>query len=209
MKAKIFMVMALGLLFINVNAQKNIEAMIKKSETHSSIDMEVIKRKRNGKDVKQENIKMANIRINADKKLVAEFLEAFKKDEPDADEVTTRKKGKNISIRLKFPQIYYSIYIDDENKAMIRANYNSENNFNLAHDWDFKLRFQLDSVKFHLDSMKFNLDEQQIHWKPLLKRNREKIDSLVKISSKKMKSINWDSIAFEIVNEIDAAIKEK
>jgi hypothetical protein len=212
MKAKIFTVMALGLLILNANAQKNIDAVIKKCETHSypSVDMEVIKR--NNKDGKREDSKMVNIRINGDKKLVTEFLEAFKKDEADAEDVDIRKiKGKEVSIRLKFPQMYFSIHRYDENKARISANYNTENRFDIASNLQFNLNnmnFNMDSVRFRLDSMKFNLEKQQEEWLPYVKKHQEKIDSLVRISSKRIKSINWDSIASEFAKDVDSALKE-
>jgi hypothetical protein len=183
-----------------MSAQKNIEAMIQKCETSPSVNMEVIKKK--NPDGKTQDIKIMSIWINSDKKLVDDFFSAFKKDEVDADDVTTRKeKGKEVSMTLKFSNTSYYIRIQDEKNASIKIRNNSNS-------FDFSNNFDWDKVKFDLENLNIDWQEQSKKWEPFMKEHQEKIDSLVKISASKVKSINWDSVASEAINNMDSVIRE-
>ena len=177
---------------LGLSAQKNIEAMIKKCETSPSVNMEVIKKK--NPDGKSQDVKMVSIRINSDKELVNDFLQAFKKDETDADDVITKKeKGKEVSMILKFSDTRYSIRIQDDKNARVSVNDNP-NSFSV---------FNWDRTDFNLDNLDIDWPEQSTKWGSLLKEHQGTIDSLVKISAEIMKSINWDSVSAEIDNSAE------
>jgi hypothetical protein len=204
MKAKIFIMAALALLIVNAKAQKNIEAMIKKCETYSSVDMDVIKSK--SRDGKRQENKSVHIRINSDRKLIDDFVKAFRDDESDADDVVFKKvKGKEVAIELRFSQMHYSIRLRDDKDATFIARYNPQGMLGSSFRSVDGLNNGL--MYYNRDSLKFYFEGQQFHFDPFLKIQRGKIDSLVKISSKKVTSINWDSIASEFANEMDSAIR--
>jgi glycine cleavage system regulatory protein len=76
-------------------AQENLDALIKKCETIESIDINVV-RTRNSQ-TKELETKAVTITIKENPALINEFLAAFKKDEINATMVTEDRKGGRIN----------------------------------------------------------------------------------------------------------------
>lgn len=149
MKTKKSGLFILCLLFASISfeisAQTHLDALIKKCETHKSVDMEVVKNKR--KTDKDVEIKTVNIRITNDKKLVSEFLDAFKKDAPNAEQAMFRKNKENNEInyyQCRFPEQTYTIVVKEEGNANVTAGKPVK-----FHSW-----------QFHSDSLQLNRQKQ-------------------------------------------------
>lgn len=152
MKTKRLGLFMLCLLFASISseisAQTHLDALIKKCETHKSVDMEVVKNKR--KTDKEVETKTVNIRITNDKNLVNEFLDAFKKDAADAEQAMFRKKKESSEVnyyQCRFSDQIYTITVKDEESA----NVTTVGNFS-------KFQFR----QFSLDSLSFNRQKQML-----------------------------------------------
>jgi hypothetical protein len=124
MKTKKVRLVMLCLLFASmapeIAAQTHLDALIKKCETHKSVDMEVVKNKR----VASENVetKSVNIRITNDKNLVNNFLDAFKKDTPNAEQAMFRKRKESNEInyyQCRFSNQTYTIIVKESGDANV------------------------------------------------------------------------------------------
>jgi len=98
-------------------AQENLNALVKKCETMSSVDVNVVS-ERNAQTNKLEP-KVINITIKNDQALVNEFLDAFKKDKENAKQVIENKRaGKtNYSFFYQFEGVAYSFNSNENNEG--------------------------------------------------------------------------------------------
>jgi len=112
--ALLFIVSSLSMKLV---AQENLNALVKKCETMSSVDINVVS-ERNAQTKKLEP-KVISITIKNDQGLVNEFLEAFKKDKENANQVIENKSaGKtNYSFFYKFEGVAYSFNSDASNEG--------------------------------------------------------------------------------------------
>jgi hypothetical protein len=109
--------------------------------------MEVVKNKR--KTDKEVETKTVNIRITNDKKLVNEFLDAFKKDAADAEQAMFKKRKENNEInyyQCRFLDQTYTIIVKEEGNANVTVGSPS--------------RFQL--RQFSLDSLPSDRQKQML-----------------------------------------------
>ena len=106
-------------------AQKNLDALVKKCETMSSVSMEYVRKK--NQQTKKLETKVISITIYNDQALVDEFLDAFKKDEDNVLSVIENKeKGGRFNLFYKFESVSYSIdYMKDKKSASIDVMYKS------------------------------------------------------------------------------------
>lgn len=105
---------------MGISAQTHLDALIKKCEKLESTDMEVIKNKQ--KTEKDVETKTVRIRITNDKKLVNEFLDAFKKDASDAKQAMFRKKetsGEVNYFQCRFSKQTYTITVNESENATV------------------------------------------------------------------------------------------
>ena len=114
-------VLIMALLFItssfsmNVFAQENIEALIKRCETIQSIDMTVIS-KQNPQTKKLER-EMVSLTICENPSLVNEFVAVFEKDKEKAIRITENRKGGQITnSSYEFEDVTYIISQTGNNK---------------------------------------------------------------------------------------------
>ncbi|GHT75275.1 hypothetical protein AGMMS50262_10100 [Bacteroidia bacterium] len=106
-------------LSMEMMAQKNLLAVVKKCDASDSqaVEMNIIRRR--NKEAKTSDV-LISIRINGDKKLVNEFLEAAKKDEPNTNRsISSKKGGKTYPSNLKFEDIQFMFSFEDEGNASI------------------------------------------------------------------------------------------
>ena len=93
---------------VKLAAQENIEALLKKCETMSSVDMTVISRQ--NPETKKLERETVSLTICEDPKLVNEFISVFEKDKEKAIRVNeNRKGGKIITLAYEFENVRYSI----------------------------------------------------------------------------------------------------
>jgi len=121
MKAKNIILIAsilfIGSLFNDLSAQQNLEALVKKCETMESVSMTVIRNKDSDKKVAQI---ITSIDIKSDPQLVNEFIEAFKKDEPNSTQSIDGKDGSRIVPQYySFGNVSYSFSSKNGEKASI------------------------------------------------------------------------------------------
>jgi len=88
-------------------AQENLDALVKKCETMDSVDINYVRAK--DEKTKKLETKIINITIKNNQALINQFLEAFKKDEINANNVIEDKKGgRIISLFYQFADDTYS-----------------------------------------------------------------------------------------------------
>jgi hypothetical protein len=224
MKTKNVKLFVLCLIFsgfsLEISAQNHLDALIKKCETHKSVDMEVVKSKR--KTEKDVEPKTVNIRITNDKKLVNEFLDAFKKDADNAEQVMFKKRKEDNKInyyQCRFENQTYTMVIKEEGNA----------NITVGNAWGFRFSFddfqsrqkereeqQKERIKHQKEREKQQLSQQKEREKrhqKRMKQHQERMkqyklnkldsivlqnniiaDSLILKSSAYFNYINWDSI---------------
>ncbi len=106
-KSVIVLMLFIGGFCLEMSAQQNILAVVKKCETSESVEMSVI-RKRN-EDTKQLERSITSITIKSNPALVDEFIAAFKQDEPNATQVIdTYVKGKLVPQLYRFSNVSVS-----------------------------------------------------------------------------------------------------
>jgi len=174
-------------------AQSHIDAVIKKCETLESIEMNVVKNKREGNN--EEHI---SIRISNNPKLVEEFLNAFNKDGANADQSTTRRKDNREFIEYRFNKSVYSITVQNKKDARVLY-YNSPRAriaYGVSRPIEGLKRLNIDSTFTVLS---------KTNWDSIMAIQSIKIDSLAKHSLKTIKAINWDSIASNFAKQMDSA----
>jgi len=117
MKRNVFI---MALLFImssltmELIAQENLNALVKKCETMSSVDMGFVRTKNS--QTKKLETKIINITINQNQALINEFLAAFKKDEENALNVIEDKKGGVVNhLHYKFNNVTYTLSMGKKN----------------------------------------------------------------------------------------------
>lgn len=103
---------------LDVSAQQNIQAVVKKCETMDAVEISVI-RKRN-ENTKQLEKEITTISISSNPALVDEFIAAFRQDEPNATQVIdTKIKGKFVPQLYRFGKAFYSFSMDGEGNASV------------------------------------------------------------------------------------------
>jgi len=103
---------------MNLVAQENLDALVKKCETMTSVEMNYVYKK-NSKTQKFEPA-VITIMISKDKdqKLIDEFLAAFKKDEENAAQLIESKKGgQRTSVFCEFKNVSYSFSLGQEDRS--------------------------------------------------------------------------------------------
>jgi len=114
----IILLLIVGGISMEISAQANLEAVVKKCESLESVNMTIVKN-RNPNTKKMSNV-ITSISIKSDPALVNEFLEAFKKDEPNATQVIDSKKnGKIIPEYYSFGEISYSFSMKENGNASV------------------------------------------------------------------------------------------
>jgi len=107
----------IGGIYNDAMAQKNIAAVVSKCESIESVKMTIVRNK--NKEKKTTQI-ITSIDIQDNPALVNEFLEAFRKDEPDAKQsIDTKKNGKIIPEFYSFDDVSYSFSMSDNGEASI------------------------------------------------------------------------------------------
>lgn len=120
MKAKsvIVLILLIGGFCLDISAQQNIKAVVKKCESMESVEMTVI-RKRN-KDTKQLEKAITTINFKSNPSLVDEFVQAFKQDEPSATQVIDKYvNGKLVPQFYRFDGVSVSFSLDENGNASI------------------------------------------------------------------------------------------
>lgn len=103
---------------LDVSAQQNIQAVVKKCETMDAVEISVI-RKRN-ENTKQLEKEITTISISSNPALVDEFIAAFRQDESNATHVIDAKvKGKLVPQFYRFGKAFYSFSMDGEGNASV------------------------------------------------------------------------------------------
>ena len=98
----------MGSFSMELVAQDNLNALVKKCETMSSVNLNVI-RERNEKTKKLET-SVITISFESNKALVSEFLDAFRKDMENARQVIENKSAKGeYSLFFQFENVSFSI----------------------------------------------------------------------------------------------------
>jgi len=98
---------------MEIFAQENLNALVKKCETLPSVDMNVV-RERNTQTNKLE-AKVISITIKDNQALINEFLDAFKKDEENALNAIEKKQGGVVSsLFYKFKNVSYSFSFGEQ-----------------------------------------------------------------------------------------------
>jgi len=113
---------------MEIFAQENLNALVKKCETLPSVNMSII-RERNSQTNKLEP-KIISIDIKDNKALINEFLDAFKKDEDKVVKVIENKnEGGGTNLFYRFENVSYSIdYGKEEGVASVSVIYKNINN---------------------------------------------------------------------------------
>ena len=107
-----------GSFSIEMIAQENIQAVIKKCESIESVEMSVIK-SRNAQTNKIERV-ITSISFSSNPSLLNEFLAAFKKDEEKASKVIENKvNGKLVPSFYRFKGVAYSFSMDNSGNVSI------------------------------------------------------------------------------------------
>ncbi|MDR1813575.1 MAG: DUF5024 domain-containing protein [Tannerella sp.] len=180
MKTKMFLILIIsGLSIAAINAQTHIEALIKKCETMENVDMEVIKRK--NKEAKEKETVAVRIEIRDNRKLIDDFIDAFRKDESDADQITTRKRSNDELYVYQYGNMQYTLRIKEKTNAQVRVT--SGRNYYVS---------MINSAPA-MDSVVVQL--KRIKWDSIVSAQRMAADSIIHISAQKIRSVNWDSIA--------------
>lgn len=109
------LVLLLGNFSIDVVAQSNLDALVKKCETMDSVNMNILKNKDPQTKKIIRVIKTITIRDNPS--LTNEFIEAFKKDEEQAFRVVDEKIGQKVyPSYYQFDNVSYSFSITKDGK---------------------------------------------------------------------------------------------
>jgi hypothetical protein len=175
-KARFFMLsLAFAGFSLGMSAQVHLDALIKRCETLESVDMEMVKNK--GKFDKNVETKTVNIRITNNKKLVYEFLDAFKKDSPNAEQAMFRKKKESGEINYyqsQFPKQTYTIVVKEAGNANITVGN--------------PLRFQ--AKRSSTDSLRLDrLKQMQKQNQERIKKNQERIKQVQKQNQERIKQM--------------------
>lgn len=219
METKNARLLMLGLIFsgfsFGISAQNSLDALIKKCETHKSVDMEVVKNKR--KTDKGVETKTVHIRITNDKKLVNEFLDAFRKDAGDAEQAMFKKGKENKEInyyQCRFSDRTYTMVIKEGGNANVTIG--NARGFRFGQFDPFRQPYQ---QKQREEQRKKRMKQQQKKIKQHLDRiqqyklkNLDSVfakhniiaDSLILKSPAYFNSINWDSITSKFGKDIDS-----
>lgn len=106
-----------GSFSVNMMAQDNLRALVKKCETLDEVDMNIVRQRNNNLKMTQV---ITSLTIKNNPALVKEFLEAFKKDEPSATQaIENKKNGKLQPSYYQFNGVSFSFSQSDEGKASI------------------------------------------------------------------------------------------
>ena len=100
---------------MELEAQENLDALVKKCETMKSVEMQVIRTK--NEQTKKLEVEMIKITINEDQELINEFFAAFKKDEDKVQQVIEKKQGKQrkiMSLLYYFEKAMYKLSEDEK-----------------------------------------------------------------------------------------------
>lgn len=205
MKTKNARLLMLCLIFsgfsFGISAQNSLDALIKRCETHKSVDMEVVRSKR--KTDKNVETKTVNIRITNDKKLVNEFLDAFKKDADSAEQAMFKKRKENSEInyyQCRFSNQTYTMVIKEDGNA----------NVTIGNAWGFQFRQFEPFPPPHQPKKREDPRKDRMHRYKLknldsiFSKHRIIADSLILKSSAYCNSINWDSIASKFGKDMDS-----
>ncbi|MDR2621288.1 MAG: DUF5024 domain-containing protein [Dysgonamonadaceae bacterium] len=213
MKTKNVRLLMLCLFFpgfsFGISAQTHLDALIKKCETLESVDMEVVKNKRRtDKDVE---LKTVNIRIKKDKKLVSEFLNAFKKDADNAEQTMFRKRKGSNEInyyQCRFLNQTYTIVVKEAGDANVTVGNGGLLHFEPLYRQKEREEQHKELTKQHQERMK-QYKEQMKQYKlknldSIFSKQNIIADSLILKSSTYFNSINWDSITSKFGKDVDS-----
>lgn len=102
---------------VEIAAQENIAALIKKCETIDAVDMNVLRKK----DTKTNEVQpvTTSITVRSNPVLSNEFLEAFKKDKEKASETVEQKREGNVFLYYKFADTYYSFALQKKDNTEV------------------------------------------------------------------------------------------
>lgn len=118
MKKNVFIIMLLFVMSIfsmELVAQENLNALVKKCETMSTVDVNVMSTK--NPETKELLREIFSINIKENPSLVNEFIAAFKKDEINALKVIEDKKGGKLSsLFYQFENATYSFQLGERDK---------------------------------------------------------------------------------------------
>lgn len=121
MKQKVWiaaLLLIISSLSMEIAAQDNLAALVKKSGTIDSVNVDVVRKRNPETNELQPVVTTITIRSNQD--LVNEFLAAFKKDEAKASETVEKKQDGNIIYaHYTFNDISYSLTTQQDNKVII------------------------------------------------------------------------------------------
>jgi hypothetical protein len=215
MKTKRLGLFMLCLLFtglsLEIRAQAHLDALIKKCETHKSVDMEVVKNKR----IASENveIKSVNIRITNDRNLVNDFLEAFKKDAVDAVQVMIRKKDGSQEVhyyQCQFADQTYTIVVKENANANVTVGSSATREKQRAEQQKQRVEQQKkrmkQQAKQHKERMKQHQKRMKLHLDSTIIRHNIIADSLILKSTGYLNAINWDSISSKFIMDMDTLV---
>ena len=97
-------------------AQENLNALVRKCETMTSVCMNFIREKNS--QTKRIETKMINISIKDNQVLINDFLVAFKKDEENALSIVENKQGEEmVSLFYKFENVTYTFSFSEKNST--------------------------------------------------------------------------------------------
>lgn len=166
-----------------MSAQIHLDALVKKCETLKSVDMEVIKNKR--KTDKNAEIKTVNIRITNDKKLVSEFLNAFKKDASDAEQAMFKKEknGEINHYQCRFSDRTYTIVIREAENANVTVGNHIRYHFGQFSSDPIQWNQQNDRMKQQIERQK----EQTERQKKQMERQKDWMKQQMKHQKQQMK----------------------
>ena len=104
-------------------AQENLNALVKKCETMPSLEVDVIKNK--NEETKKLEVSVIAISIENNQALVNEFLSAFEKDKEDATKTIENSANGEHSLLCVFDKVSYSISYGEKNgSASVSVLYN-------------------------------------------------------------------------------------
>ena len=168
-------------------AQESLDALIKRCETMSAVDMNVTR----SRDAKTKEVvrEVITITFSDNAALSNQFLSAFKKEEANAISVTeTRAKGRINSVYYRFPTAFYSYVEADKTTKIIitrgRDTWISENSRRESPRKMSPLSLEVQDSVRKLFSISIQTDPYQIHLKDSLAKVLISLQSALHVNYK-------------------------
>ena len=193
MKRNVLIIMLLlitGGFSLQLAAQKNLEALVKKCETMTSVDMNVARQRNTRTKVEQKTI---TVTFSDNTALMNEFLDAFRKDEATALQTTEDKKGGRIQRLVHIYKDAAYVFSYNESNKQVRITVREGENINSTHlvlaEEAFLIAKRTEELREEIENSLLKTRDSAV--KLLSDAQRLKIDSAVQRSRLYLDSVRY------------------